>query len=138
MAKNIPQMPTLLCGGNQDPTVFYELNTGSMAAIVQGNVAKNPTLNVNVTVLDVDVTTVASRPNVQIIGQASSNQWNINSVVKSVQNNFIQNLQRVVDAGAQQGIPASIAVLGNYHGGLVSPACTEATREFFNQEFKAV
>lgn len=134
----IPQMPTLLCGGNQDPTVFYELNTGSMAAIVQGNVAKNPTLNVNVTVLDVDVTTVASRPNVQIIGQASSNQWNINSVVKSVQNNFIQNLQRVVDAGAQQGIPASIAVLGNYHGDLVSPACTEATREFFNQEFKPV
>ena len=137
----IPQMPTLLCGGNQDPTVFYDLNTGSMAAIMQANVAKNPTLNVNVTVLDVDVTTAASRPNipnVQIIGQASSNQWNINSVVESVQNNFVQNIQRVVDAGAQQGIPANIAVLGNYHGGLVSTACTQATREFFNQEFKSV
>ncbi|MGP5009663.1 alpha/beta hydrolase family protein [Psychrobacter glacincola] len=135
----VPKMPTLLCGGNQDPTVFYDLNTSSMAAIIQGSVAQNPALTVNVTVLDVDATTAADRPNtpnVQLIGQASMNQWNINSVVTSVQSNFVQNLQRVVAAGAQQGIPASAAVLGNYHGGLVSTACTQATREFFNQEFK--
>ncbi|WP_201539583.1 alpha/beta hydrolase family protein [Psychrobacter sp. 1044] len=137
----VPKMPTLLCGGNQDPTVFYDLNTSSMAAIIQGSVAQNPalTLTVNVTVLDVDATTANDRPNtpnVQLIGQASMNQWNINSVVTSVQSNFVQNLQRVVAAGAQQGIPASVAVLGNYHGGLVSTACTQATREFFNQEFK--
>ena len=135
----VPKMPTLLCGGNQDPTVFYDLNTSSMAAIIQGSVAQNPALTVNVTVLDVDATTAADRPNtpnVQLIGQASMNQWNINSVVTSVQSNFVQNLQRVVAAGAQQGIPASVAVLGNYHGGLVSTACTQATREFFNQEFK--
>ncbi|KRG35218.1 hypothetical protein AK822_04180 [Psychrobacter sp. P11F6] len=135
----VPKMPTLLCGGNQDPTVFYDLNTSSMAAIIQGSVAQNPALTVNVTVLDVDATTANDRPNtpnVQLIGQASMNQWNINSVVTSVQSNFVQNLQRVIDAGAQQGIPASVAVLGNYHGGLVSTACTQATREFFNQEFK--
>ncbi|MCG3873827.1 hypothetical protein [Psychrobacter sp. Ps7] len=135
----VPKMPTLLCGGNQDPTVFYDLNTSSMAAIIQGSVAQNPALTVNVTVLDVDATTAADRPdnsNVQLIGQASMNQWNINSVVASVQSNFVQNLQRVVDAGAQQGIPEGVAVLGNYHGGLVSTACTQATREFFNQEFK--
>lgn len=134
----IPQMPTLLCGGNQDPTVFYDLNTSSMAAIIQGSVAQNPALTVNVTVLDVDATTAAARPNnsnVQLIGQASMNQWNINSVVASVQSNFVQNLQRVIAAGAQQGIPASAAVLGNYHGGLVSTACTQATREFFEQNF---
>ncbi len=135
----VPKMPTLLCGGNQDPTVFYDLNTSSMAAIIQGSVAQNPALTVNVTVLDVDATTADDRPNtpnVQLIGQASMNQWNINSVVTSVQSNFVQNLQRVVAAGAQQGIPASVAVLGNYHGGLVSTACTQATGEFFNQEFK--
>ncbi|HCI75101.1 MULTISPECIES: alpha/beta hydrolase family protein [unclassified Psychrobacter] len=135
----VPKMPTLLCGGNQDPTVFYDLNTSSMAAIIQGSVAQNPALTVNVTVLDVDATTANDRPdnsNVQLIGQASMNQWNINSVVASVQSNFVQNLQRVVAAGAEQGIPASVAVLGNYHGGLVSTACTQATREFFNQEFK--
>lgn len=135
----VPKMPTLLCGGNQDPTVFYDLNTSSMAAIIQGSVAQNPALTVNVTVLDVDATTADDRPNtpnVQLIGQASMNQWNINSVVTSVQSNFVQNIQRVVAAGAQQGIPASVAVLGNYHGGLVSTACTQATREFFNQEFK--
>lgn len=135
----VPKMPTLLCGGNQDPTVFYDLNTSSMAAIIQGSVAQNPALTVNVTVLDVDATTADDRPNtpnVQLIGQASMNQWNINSVVASVQSNFVQNLQRVVAAGAEQGVPASVAVLGNYHGGLVSTACTQATREFFNQEFK--
>lgn len=135
----VPKMPTLLCGGNQDPTVFYDLNTNSMAAIIQGNIAQNPALSVNVTVLDVDATTAAARPNipnVQLIGQASMNPWNINSVVGNVQSNFVQNLQRVIEAGAQQGIPASVAVLGNYHGGLVSTACTQATREFFNQKFK--
>lgn len=135
----VPKMPTLLCGGNQDPTVFYDLNTSSMAAIIQGSVAQNPALTVNVTVLDVDATTADDRPNtpnVQLIGQAFMNQWNINSVVASVQSNFVQNLQRVVAAGAEQGVPASVAVLGNYHGGLVSTACTQATREFFNQEFK--
>lgn len=134
----IPKMPTLLCGGNQDPTVYYDLNSSSMAAIIQGSVAQNPALTVNVTVLDVDATTANDRPNtpnVQLIGQASLNQWNINSVVASVQSNFVQNLQRVVDVGAQQGIPASVAVLGNYHGGLVSTACTQATREFFEQNF---
>ena len=137
----VPKMPTLLCGGNQDPTVFYDLNTSSMAAIIQGNIAQNPALSVNVTVLDVDATTAAARPNipnVQLIGQASMNPWNINSVVGNVQNNFVQNLQRVIEAGAQQGIPASVAVLGSYHGGLVSTTCTQATREFFNQKFKPV
>ena len=112
-----------------------------MAAIIQGNIAQNPALSVNVTVLDVDATTAAARPNipnVQLIGQASMNPWNINSVVGNVQNNFVQNLQRVIEAGAQQGIPASVAVLGSYHGGLVSTACTQATREFFNQKFKPV
>ena len=27
-----PKVPTLLCGGDQDPTVFFELNTRTMVA----------------------------------------------------------------------------------------------------------
>lgn len=125
----VPKMPTLLCGGNQDPTVFYDLNTGSMAAIIQGSVAQNPA--VNVTVLDVDATTADDRntSNVQLIGQASMNQWNINPVVASVQSNFVTNL---IATEAQGGLAA---VTANYHGGLVSAACTQATREFFEQNF---
>jgi len=30
---------------------------------------------------------------------------------------------------------AGAAILGSYHGGLVSASCTEATREFFEQNF---
>lgn len=31
-----PNSPTLLCGGDQDPTVFFSLNTGTMAAFWSG------------------------------------------------------------------------------------------------------
>jgi hypothetical protein len=38
------------------------------------------------------------------------------------------------DATAQGGVPL-LAFYTNYHGGLVSTACTQATREFFEQNF---
>ncbi len=135
----VPKIPTLLCGGNQDPTVFYDLNTGSMTAISK-LASSNPGTSYNITVLDVDKTNAATpdrndKPTLTLIGQASMNPWTVNSVVTSVQDNFIQNLQRVVAEGEAKGIPASFSVLANYHGGLVSTSCTQATREFFDQSF---
>jgi hypothetical protein len=45
-----PSAPTLLCGGDQDPTVFFSVNTGTMAAFWSG---LPPHL---ITVLDVNAT----------------------------------------------------------------------------------
>lgn len=142
----IPKMPTLLCGGNQDPTVYYDLNTGSMSAILQ-QASAAPTANLNVTVLDVDKR--GDRGAVTPIGRAMSNPWMTTTVIDDVQTRFATSLtavqnKAVADARAA-GVtdPATLAqaagtaVLANYHGGLTSIACTQATREFFNQEFNA-
>ena len=142
----IPTMPTLICGGNQDPTVFYDLNTGSMAAILQQASAQNP--NLNVTVLDVDATNDDDRDQSTVIpiGSAMSNSWMMSNTIDNVQANFASTVQLVGNNAAQQVIEnggseveaqqaAQVAVLSTYHAGLVSTACTQATREFFEQNF---
>lgn len=138
----VPTMPTFICGGNQDPTVYFDTNTGSMVKLIQAAAAQNPAKKINITVLDVDTENEASRLDYQtltIIGQASMNPWKVNDVVKKVQTNFSNSVKKIKDDAAPQGGVASLlAFYTNYHGGLVSPACTEATREFFNQEFKPV
>ncbi|WP_350558904.1 dienelactone hydrolase family protein [Psychrobacter sp. CAL346-MNA-CIBAN-0220] len=143
-----PTMPTLICGGNQDPTVFYDLNTGAMSALLQGKSMQNPAAKLNVTVLDVDATNAAKRDQntLTTIGQASMNAWNVQTVIDNVQAKFAGTVQLVGKNAADQvisngGTPAQaeqasqVAVLSTYHAGLVSTACTQATREFFNQEF---
>ena len=88
----IPKMPTLLCGGNQDPTVYYDLNTGSMAAILQ-QASAAPNANLNVTVLNVDVRN--NRGEVTSIGSAMSNPWMSTTVIDNVQDRFSTTLQAV-------------------------------------------
>ena len=142
----VPKMPTLLCGGNQDPTVFYDLNTGSMAAILQ-QASAAPNANLNVTVLNVDVRN--NRGEVTSIGNAMSNPWMTTTVIDDVQDRFSTTLTAVQNnaiANAQAaGVTdptalaqaAGAAILSSYHGGLVSSACTQATREFFEQNFNS-
>ena len=138
----VPTMPTFICGGNQDPTVYFDTNTGAVVKLLQAEVAKNPAKKINITVLDVDADNKADRPDKEtftLIGQASMNKWDAVAVKDSVQTNFSNSVKKIKDDAAPQGGVASLlAFYTNYHGGLVSPACTEATREFFNQEFKPV
>lgn len=134
----VPKMPTLICGGNQDPTVFFDLNTGSVSSILQKVSATNPAAKLNITVLDVDATNSDKRPNkptLTMIGNASMNPWNIQSVVSNVQGKFASTLQQTVADAIKQGVNPQVAVLSNYHASLVSTACTNATREFFEQNF---
>ena len=135
----IPNTPTLLCGGNQDPTVFFDLNTSSMAAIID-QVSKAIGANLNVTVLDVDVTNASTRnkPTVTTIGSAAmSNPWLLSPAIGNVQTRFTSRLiATATSAGSPQAGQA--AVIANYHGNLVTNACTQATREFFEQNFNNV
>lgn len=135
----VPTMPTLICGGNQDPTVYFDTNTGSMLDILQAASAKDPAVKLNITVLDVDKDNAAARPDKStftMIGQASMNKWKATDVVTSVQTNFSNSVEKVKNDATVQGDNPLLAFYTSYHGGLVSPACTQATREFFNQEFK--
>lgn len=134
----VPTMPTLLCGGNQDPTVYFDTNTGSMTKLLQAASASNANSNLNITVLDVDSDNEGTRPNkttLTTIGQASMNPWDVNDVVDSVQTNFSNSVQKVRDDATADGANPLLAFYSNYHGVLVTAACTQAAREFFEQDF---
>ncbi|WP_299189179.1 alpha/beta fold hydrolase [uncultured Psychrobacter sp.] len=146
----IPKIPTLICGGNQDPTVYYDLNTGSMSAILQ-QASMSPAASLNITVLDVDATNDDDRDQntVTSIGSAAmSNAWMNTDTIDNIQNRFATTLtavqnQAIADAQSA-GVTdpelltqaASAAVLASYHGGLASASCTQAAREFFEQNFR--
>lgn len=140
-----PKMPTLLCGGHQDPTVFYDINTGSMAAILKEASLQDPAANLDVTILDVDVSN--NKGIVTSTVKATENPWMTTTIIDDIQTRFtgtliaVQN-KAIADAQAA-GVTdpallkqaAGTAVLSSYHGSLVSASCTQATREFFEQNF---
>jgi len=105
-----PTAPILLCGGDDDPTVFY-LNT----QLMQGYWAAHAP-GAQVAVLDVDSAAGANDPYVDI------------------KNGFAAAKAAVVAAaiagGATDG--GTTAVLTDYHAGLVPPFCLYAVEKFFN------
>ncbi len=134
----VPTMPTLLCGGNQDPTVYFDTNTGTMTQLLQAASANNPSATLNITVLDVDKDNEDTRPDkttLTTIGHASMNPWNISDVLESVQGNFSNSVQKIRDDATAQGNNPLLEFYSNYHGVLVTAACTQATRAFFDQDF---
>jgi poly(3-hydroxybutyrate) depolymerase len=100
----IPMRPMLLCGGAQDPTVFFPINTGTMQAFWK---ALPPGL---ITVLDVNA----------IPPPGTTDPF------APLQVGFQTTLAGILASGGQQ------AVVENYHT-TVAPFCTVAARGFFSQ-----
>lgn len=104
-----PSVPVLLCGGDNDPTVFY-LNT----QLMQGYWATHAP-SAQVTVLDVDSAVGTNDP------------------YADVKNGFTAAKTAVAAAaiagGATDG--GKSAVLEDYHAGLVPPFCLYAVEKFF-------
>lgn len=105
-----PNSPTLLCGGDQDPTVFYSVNTATMAAfwspLVQAGL---------ITVLDVGGTPAGPFAEVQTGFQASQ----------------AQAYAALISGGASPAAAAQTLVQ-NYHTS-VAPFCMVAARGFFSE-----
>ncbi len=120
----VPKMPVFLCGGNQDPMVFFDVNTSKIA-----NIWKNKA-DLDITVLDVDNTNAMSRnnmPTLQFIGKASKDKRNMEQIAKNVQQEFATDIQKTFQASGELGM------LMNYHGVSTHKACMDATRQYFNQ-----
>ncbi len=101
-----PTAPVLLCGGTDDPTVFF-MNTQIMQAYWAPSAAP-------VTVLDVDASPVADDP------------------YKSIKDQFDIAKQLVAAAGVVEGQDPEETVLEAYHSTLVPPFCLAAVRRFFD------
>jgi hypothetical protein len=108
-----PEEPTLLCGGDQDPTVFFSVNTQTMQAFWAGVLPPQA-----LTVLDVGGTPAPPFAQVQQGFQASQ-----------------QALLQFYESTAGGGLSAAAAqqlLVENYHTN-VAPFCAAAARAFFSQ-----
>jgi hypothetical protein len=107
-----PQSPTLLCGGDEDPTVYFSVNTETMAAYWSTLPAGA------VTVLDVGATPAGPFAEVQGAFQASEAA--------------LLAFYQTSAGGGLSPTAAAEAVIENYHTD-VAPFCTAAARAFFSQ-----
>jgi Secretory lipase len=109
----MPGSPTLLCGGDGDPTVYFSVNTETMAAfwspLVQAGL---------ITVLDVGATPSGPFAAVQTGFQAS-------------QANLLAYYQTAAGGGLSLAA-AEQQLVESYHEN-VAPFCTVAARAFFSQ-----
>jgi hypothetical protein len=105
-----PQAPTLLCGGHDDPTVFW-FNAELMGAYWATHATAAP-----YTLLDVDAEPAGTSDPYADLKERFDVAKNLVAAAAIAQ-------------GAGDG--GREAVLDLYHGGLVSPFCLEAAQEFF-------
>jgi pimeloyl-ACP methyl ester carboxylesterase len=110
-----PNSPTLLCGGENDPTIFFSVDTLTMAAFWSALPAGL------VTVLDVDPAGGPSGPFAAI--QAGFQQSQLQ---------LLAYLQTPA-GGAMSLADAQQTLLEEYHGTSVPPFCSLAARTFFSQ-----
>jgi hypothetical protein len=106
-----PSSPTLLCGGDQDPTVFYSVNTGTMAAFWSSLVQAGL-----ITVLDVNGTPGGNFAALQVGFQAT----------QAAQLLFYESAA----GGGLSPAAAQQLIVEGYHGA-VAPFCAAAARAFF-------
>jgi hypothetical protein len=108
-----PSSPTLLCGGDADPTVFFSVNTQTMAAfwspLVQAGL---------ITVLDVSAAPAGPFAALQTGFQAS----------QAAQLAYYESAA----GGGLSPAAAQLLIVEGYHGS-VAPFCAAAARAFFSQ-----
>ncbi len=105
----VPTVPVLLCGGNNDPTVFYA-STQATAGFFTAKGMPAAALSV----LDVD--------------SAPSGATDPYAAAKV---GFGQAKTATINAAVAAGVDPTNAVASSYHGSLVPPFCTAAARGFF-------
>jgi poly(3-hydroxybutyrate) depolymerase len=108
-----PMEPTLLCGGDQDPTVFFSINTGTMANFWSAEVQAHV-----ITVLDVNGTPGGPFAPIQTAFQTSQAQ--------------LFAFYQTAAGGSLSPAAAQLAVIEGYHTN-VAPFCALAARSFFAQ-----
>jgi hypothetical protein len=108
-----PTEPTLLCGGDQDPTVFFSVNTETMAAFWPQQVAAGL-----ITVLDVNATPSGPFEKIQaaFIGSQAA---------------LLEFYMSAAGGGLSQAA-AEQQLVENYHEN-VAPFCSLAARSFFSE-----
>jgi hypothetical protein len=118
----LQQSPVLMCGGHQDPTVYFA-NTQIMDAFFTPQLGGSASLLEHVVDVDPAPATTAPAGTPQFVflaGQTAVSTAAFNAAIAAGASN------------AQAQAAATQAVVQAYHGTLVPPACAVTVRGFFN------
>ena len=128
----LPTMPVIMCGGNQDPMVFFDVNTSLMKTLWDTDT--NKTSATKLGIIDIDVTNRATRqkPVYQTLGFDTVNNNSIQSQSEKMQAGFASKVQNIAANAAANGGNPSQAVAMQYHG-LVTPYCMGVAQTLFSQ-----
>lgn len=128
----LPTMPVIMCGGNQDPMVFFDVNTSLMKTLWDTDA--NKTSATKLGIIDIDITNRATRqkPVYQTLGFDTVNNNSIQSQSEKMQAGFASKVQNIAANAAANGGNPSQAVAMQYHG-LVTPYCMGVAQTLFSQ-----
>lgn len=128
----LPTMPVIMCGGNQDPMVFFDVNSSLMKKLWDTDT--NKTSATKLGIIDIDVTNRATRqkPVYQTLGFDTVNNNSIQSQSEKMQAGFASKVQNIAAIAAANGGNPSQAVAMQYHG-LVTPYCMGVAQTLFSQ-----
>ncbi|MFL0427722.1 alpha/beta hydrolase family protein [Moraxella sp. 179-F 1C4 NHS] len=128
----LPTMPVIMCGGNQDPMVFFDVNSSLMKKLWDTDT--NKTSATKLGIIDIDVTNRATRqkPVYQTLGFDTVNNNSIQSQSEKMQAGFASKVQNIAANAAANGGNPSQAVAMQYHG-LVTPYCMGVAQTLFSQ-----
>ena len=130
-----PSMPLLMCGGDQDPEVFWNQDAGAMTAILMNEAqTTNPGLRFATIDLDNQGSPGTFSNQMTSFGLNATQQQTLQTVASTVQAGFIAYQQGVVLAAEQQGYSAAQAAayaMEIYHTN-ERAFCSVAARSFFN------
>ena len=144
-----PKSPMLLCGGNQDPSVTYDVNADAQARIWQST-AKQP-----FALIDMDLTNQQARGKIgkstYVTTLPPSVDNNVRAAATAIQEKFTSNLttlltntyqvayakaigegKSVAEAQAAGQTASYTEQLTRYHG-MIAPYCLSAANVFFDQ-----
>lgn len=130
-----PSMPLLMCGGDQDPEVFWNQDAGAMTATLMNKAqTTDPGLRFATLDLDNQGSPGTYSNGLTRFGLSAAQQQAMQTVASTVQAGFIAYQQGVVQAAEAQGASAQQAAtyaMENYHTD-ERPFCTVAARTFFD------
>nr|WP_313090886.1 prolyl oligopeptidase family serine peptidase [Moraxella sp. CTOTU48268] len=128
----LPTMPVIMCGGNQDPMVFFDVNSSLMKTLWDTDT--NKTSATKLGIIDIDVTNRATRqkPVYQTLGFDTVKNNSIQSQSEKMQAGFASKVQNIAAIAAANGGNPSQAVAMQYHG-LVTPYCMGVAQTLFSQ-----
>ena len=155
----LPTMPVIMCGGNQDPMVFFDVNTSIMNHLWRNYYTNVP--NTQLGMVDIDITNQATRnkPVYESKGLPTTLDNTLRTSSQLMQQGFAQNMQKVATAAGatvyqnayQQALADGMteaqamaaaqtaaanagkyAVATGYHG-LVTPYCMGMAEKLFSQ-----